>query len=1050
MQSDLSANTKNNNRRSNEATSQILWYRSLRFSLTFKALIIFAITVLVLFIVIGLVVKALLIDAEQRVLLKIGESVVGDIGQIIQSTETLTKAVAKAGETLPKDRSLTKSTLAAIIDQPGMEEVIAGGGIWPEAYLFDPKASRHSFFWARNRQNQLGFLEQYNLPQGNGYHSEEWYVPVKYLARDKCYWSKSYFDPFSFEPMVTCSIAMSRESFSFYGAATIDIKLSGLKSIIQQTTQSMQGYAFVVDRNNKFLTYPDIAKAKYTTTNEAGEESEDFYRVNQFSKIYAAFLPITRQLELINQSIIDTYSNNQTDKTTDRINALAQRLTQESYQISTEDSHLLAAILLDSQVNSKTMIRQISFHMPEDVLYKEPVLINIFLIPETYWKLVLVTPQKAFTEPVDNAINGMFGYFISVILFIFLLGYWLIGRVVIKPFNELVYHLTHESEKPLDDSLPNEFGLVAKTINYRTEQLRSSNRKMIIAMDKRDRADKKRKASEQRFRAIAKTAPDAIITIDMTGSIVDWNPAAAKIFGYQRAEILGSKYTRLLVPGELNHTLKQIEEFMQGEISSLQRSQVQIQAIRQDGIIFTAEFSMTSWHEDNAAFFSIFLRDISDRIEAEYQLRHQALHDPLTELPNRSLFKDRLMSAVVQAKRTLCQVAIMIVDLDNFKIINDTLGHGIGDQLLQVIAKRIIKNKRATDTVARLGGDEFGVVQTNMTDPSEAMLFASKLRQAIAKPVTIDDNIFQIGCSIGVTIYPNDSKNPEHLLRNADMAMYQAKEEGRNSVRFFVEEMNEEIQKRKEILEDIAIALEADQFELFLQPLINLKNDKIVGAEALIRWQHPQKGFISPGAFIPIAEQSNMINRIGAWVIREVCRLINQMDSIGLPPITIALNISPVQFKRENIFESMIKITTKEKVSPKRIECEITESTTMENVERVIQIMHSLRGAGFKLAIDDFGTGYSSLSYLKQFPINKIKIDRSFIADIETDDDSASIAKSIIQLGHSMNLTVLAEGVETEQQQQWLINHNCDLLQGFFRAKPMPFEQFVEWVKGTC
>ena len=1027
------------------SSSDVAWHDSLQFALSIKALLIFVIGIASLLFVITFVVKSLLIESEKRVLLKTGVSVVGDIGQIIKSTESHTKALASLGAILPKDKSLFRKTVPQIINQPGNEDIIAGGGIWPEEFLFDPQISRHSFFWARDENNQLEFLDNYNKAEGSGYHKEEWYVPVKYVPKERCYWSKSYFDPYSFEPMVTCTIPIKDKNMDFTGAATLDIKLSGLTKLIEKTTQSIDGYAFVVDRNNKFLSYPDLAKAKYTEVNELGEKSVDFLHAEAFTEVFPDFSPIAKQLAIINKEVIEGAENTGAD-----LALLAEKLAYDSYQIEKEDALLLAAILLsndDSQDHQ--VLHQNSFKTESDVLLKEPVLVQIFLMPETFWKLVLVTPESAITQKIESSINYILFYLVTIIIFIFGFGYWLIGKAVVRPFKKLVYQLSSDSEKPLDESASNEFGLVARKINTKTQQLRDSYKSMAIAMDKRDRADKLRRVSEKRFKAIARTAPDAIISVDEQGKIVDWNPAATEIFGYGRKVITGRKYHRLLVPGEIEKKLADVEGYLNGELESIDNELIQVQAIREDGYIFTAEFSATSWSTERGRFFSLFLRDITDRIQAEYKLRHQALHDPLTELPNRNLFKDRLMNAMEQAKRSHILVAVMIIDLDNFKIINDTLGHGIGDKLLQVIAERVVENKRATDTIARLGGDEFGVIQTNLSEPAEAMMFASRIRESIAKTVTIDDNTFQVGCSIGVTIYPNDSVHADNLLRNADMAMYQAKEEGRNSVRFFVEEMDKDIQQRKEILEDISVAIADDQFEIHLQPLIDLKNDQTVGAEALIRWHHPEKGFISPAEFIPIAEQSKAINDIGQWVVKEVCRLINEMDEKGLPEITIALNISPAQFKRENIYESITSTLKTVGVSPHRIECEITESATMENVERVIQIMHSLRNEGFKLSIDDFGTGYSSLSFLKRFPINKIKIDRSFIADIETDEDSASIAKSIIQLGHSMNLVVLAEGVETQAQQDWLIGENCDMLQGYFRARPMPFNDFVEWVQNN-
>lgn len=1022
---------------------KVAWHNSLQFVLSFKAIIIFVIGILSLLFVIVFVVKSILVESERQLLAKTGRAVAGDIGKIIQSTESLTKSLATIAENLPKEDKFFRQFIPQIIDQPGLEKMVAGGGIWPEPNAFNSNKERNSFFWARNQNNVLEFLDDYNLASGNGYHNEEWYVPVKYMPKDKCYWSQSYFDPYSFEPMVTCTIPMQTNTNPFFGVATVDIKLSGLTELLKNTTAAIDGYAFVVDRNNKFLTYPDTNKAKFTHTDQQGTEVQDFLDVDKFTEKFAVFGEIAGQLHSLNQQLEQKTSD------IEQVKSLATKLSTNSYQIDEGEAKLLSAIMLNPEVTQSKSESNLNMRVADDVLLGEAVLVQIFVLPDTFWKLVLVTPETAFIGKVDSAINYILFCLITVIVLIFILGYRLVGKAIVSPFNQLVAQLSLDSESPLDESASNEFGLVARQINLKTELLRNSNRQMAIAMDKRARADKLRRVSEKRFKAIARTAPDAIISIDESGHVIDWNPAATLIFGYERKDIIGRKYRRLLVPGEIEKRLQHIEAYLQGKIASLENSLAQVQAVRDDGLIFTAEFSATSWQTEKGRFFSLFLRDISERIEAEYKLRHQALHDPLTELPNRNLFKDRLTTAMEQARRNGTLVAVMIIDLDNFKIINDTLGHGVGDKLLQIVAQRVNEQKRATDTIARLGGDEFGVVQTNFTEPSDAMLFAGKLRESIAETMTIEENIFQIGCSVGVTIYPHDSELSDNLLRNADIAMYQAKEEGRNSIRFFVEEMDKEIQRRKHILEDIAIAIEENQFELHLQPLLDLQTGKTMGAEALIRWHHPDKGFISPAEFIPIAEQSQAINDIGTWVVKDVCRILNQMDEMSLPNINIAMNISPAQFRRENIFESLSQILAQENVSPHRIECEITESATMENVERVIQVMHKLRNAGFELSIDDFGTGYSSLSFLKRFPISKIKIDRSFVKDVVNDEDSAAIAKSIIQMGHSMNLVVLAEGIETQQQHDWLVEQGCDMMQGYFRAKPMPFNSFVEWLKNN-
>lgn len=1033
----------------NEATNgideKVRWYNSLQFVLSFNGLIVFVVSILGLFIVTLSIVKQQLMDSEKKLLIQAGNSIVVDIGQITKSTETLTWAIADIAEKLPRDKALFKNVIASVIEQKGLEKLVAGGGIWPEAYQFDENFERHSFFWARDESSVLTFLDDYNSPNGKGYHHEEWYVPVKHIPRDGCYWSNSYSDPYSGVPMVTCSVPMKSEAGHFSGLATIDIKLTGLEALVSKVTESIEGYAYVVDRNNQFLSLPSNRLDGELVKHAEELSLDNGSSFSKYAEFYPGFAEIGNRLETINKKIIDDATNRYS-----QMQHLASQLMIDSYQISAKDSVLLAALLLNNSSGVMTEETNHFFNIENDHYFNEPAFVQVSVIPETYWKLVLVVPKSVYEGRIDNVVSQIFYYFIIAFLVIFVLGYWILGKLVIRPFDALISQLSMVNESPLDESANNEFGLVSKHINLKARQLVDINNRVIIAMDKRERADKLRRAADSRFKAIARTAPDAIISVDQNALIIDWNPAAIKIFKYQPDEIIGSSFKRLLLPGEGTTQLNEISLFSQGLIDSLPDTLIQVQALRSNGTIFTAEFSVTSWKTEKGCFFTMFMRDISDRIQVEYRLRHQALHDPLTQLPNRSLFNDRLSNALVHAKRNNSQVAVMIIDLDNFKIINDTSGHGTGDLLLQRVAQMLVDKKRATDTIARLGGDEFGVIQTNINDPGLAMLFAIRLKNAISDTITIEDNSFQVGCSIGITIFPNDSANVDNLMRNADMAMYQAKEEGRNSVRFFVEEMDREIQRRKSLTEDMSLAIQEDQFEIYLQPLIRLNNRSVVGAEALIRWNHPVNGVVSPGEFIPVAEQSNIICDIGRWVCKRVCQQIRQMDKLGLPKLTIAVNISAAQFKHENIFKTLKEIAAEEKVAPERIECEITESAVMDNIDRVIEIMHSLRGAGFKLSIDDFGTGYSSLSYLKRFPINKIKIDQSFIADIENDPDSASIAQAIINLGHSMELDVLAEGVETKGQQDWLVAHGCDLSQGYYQARPMPFTAFIEWLQNNC
>ena len=430
--------------------------------------------------------------------------------------------------------------------------------------------------------------------------------------------------------------------------------------------------------------------------------------------------------------------------------------------------------------------------------------------------------------------------------------------------------------------------------------------------------------------------------------------------------------------------------------------------------------------------------------QAEHKLKHLALHDSLTGLPNRLLFQDRLQQAVAMAKRHDHKFAVFFMDLDNFKIINDTMGHEAGDELLKEVALRLAGTGRKMDTVARLGGDEFAFIINKVDGIEDAVSFARRLNQLLKTPITVNGHNINMGSSIGVTICPDDADNSEELLRNADIAMYQAKDNGRNTTCFFTREMNVRLQQNKEILTDLAESLLQGHFELYYQPLFTIDHKTLVGAEALIRWHHPEKGMIPPDKFIAVAEQSGLINELGDWVLAQACREIKTFVNVGIVDIKVAINISPVQFRRKDFLQHMLLILEQHDVSSNFIELEITEGAVMDNVDQAIDMMKALHDAGFQLAMDDFGTGYSSLSYLKRFPIQKVKIDRSFITDLENDDDSKSIATAIIQMSHSLGLDVLAEGVETEAQLQYLQGEKCDYVQGYYTGRPMPASQFIE------
>lgn len=446
---------------------------------------------------------------------------------------------------------------------------------------------------------------------------------------------------------------------------------------------------------------------------------------------------------------------------------------------------------------------------------------------------------------------------------------------------------------------------------------------------------------------------------------------------------------------------------------------------------------------DNARLYSAAQQEIVERKKVEEIIKHQAHHDYLTNLPNRVLFNDRLASSLLHAKRYNKNMAVMFLDLDFFKLVNDTLGHDIGDQLLKGIAKRLSSVLRESDTIARIGGDEFTVLLPEMDHIDDAAKVAKKIINSLKEPWIFKEQEFFITTSIGIAIYPFDGEESNTLLKHADIAMYQAKGEGRNRYRFFAPEMNERNLKRLDLENSLRRGLEREEFVIHYQPQVDVRTGRIVGIEALLRWDHPQRGLVYPMEFINVAEETGLIIPIGEQVLKNACAQTKEWQNAGYSPMRVAVNLSARQFQQQNLVQRIQQILKETGLEPRFLELEITESLAMHDVEFTIRTLKELRQMGISIAIDDFGTGYSSLNYLKRLPIDYLKIDRSFIRDIAMDFNDAAIVDIIIMLAHNLKLKVIAEGVETEEQFNYLQNRNCDELQGYLFYKPMPTEDIT-------
>jgi diguanylate cyclase (GGDEF)-like protein/PAS domain S-box-containing protein len=554
-------------------------------------------------------------------------------------------------------------------------------------------------------------------------------------------------------------------------------------------------------------------------------------------------------------------------------------------------------------------------------------------------------------------------------------------------------------------------------------------------------------SSEESSRLVLENAMDAVINMNTDGRVMEWSGAAEKIFGYTRSEAMGQLLADLIVPEVYRdaHTNGMRRLLATGE-SKMIGKLIEIVGMRRDGVEIPIELSITQIKHGQEVFFSAFIREITERKESEQHIQYLANYDPLTGLPNRNQLNERVKYAISLAHRNHNNLAIMFLDLDHFKDVNDTLGHSIGDRLLVELANRIIAVLREEDTVARFGGDEFIFLLPNVNEEGAAVV-AQKLMGVIASPVVVEEQHLSVTASIGIAMYPDDGLDIETLLRNADVAMYKAKEESRSGYRFYTAAMQTQSSRNLMLVNALRQAIPLNQLEVYYQPQIALDTNQIIGVEALLRWRHPDLGDISPVEFIPIAESSGMIVCIGEWVLTQAVRQAKQWLEQGILNATVAVNLSVVQFRDPDLPNMVTRILAQEGLPAEYLELELTEGVALEDPARAIQTMDALHAGGVRLSIDDFGTGYSSLSHLKKFKINKLKIDRTFVRDISTDEEDKAIVMAIIQLAKSLALKTVAEGVETNDQLAFLRAQGCDEVQGFLYTKALPVDALELYIK---
>jgi diguanylate cyclase (GGDEF)-like protein/PAS domain S-box-containing protein len=568
-------------------------------------------------------------------------------------------------------------------------------------------------------------------------------------------------------------------------------------------------------------------------------------------------------------------------------------------------------------------------------------------------------------------------------------------------------------------------------------RLRQAHDALADAMVDCLKAQQQELFAAQKLRMHVERTPLAVIEWDAGQRVTAWNPAAEAIFGYPARDALGRTAEELMVPETSAEALRA----MWRQLADTQGgNKVTLDNVTRGRRSIHCEWYNTPLVDPTGKTvgFASLVQDVTERVTTERTIHYMAHHDALTGLPNRRLMQDRLQQAIVQAKRSHRHVAVLFLDLDRFKLVNDTLGHDAGNAILTEVSRRLVGCVRETDTVSREGGDEFVVVLPDLERPENARIVADKILHELARPVVRDGQEIRITTSIGISHFPNDSVELGHLLKHADSAMYEAKDAGRNTVRFFTSDPNQLLTRRLDLESRLHRGIENQEFFLRYQPQVDIRTGRIAGLEALIRWSDPARGEVSPVEFISIAEELGLIVPLGEWAFRAACRQLKVWGDEGiLAEASMAVNLSARQFMSRDLAPLLVSAVDEAGVDPRRVEVEITESMVMRNIDQSIAVLQHLRSAGIGISIDDFGVGYSSLAQLRRLPVSTMKIDRSFIANVPEDESSNSITEAIIAMGKRLNLRIIAEGVETTAQLDFLRAQQCDLYQGYLFARPL-------------
>ena len=985
---------------------------TLQFKINFVFGIVLTFTLLAI-IAIGIWLTSKELIAKDRHLIeKIGESIVLNLEKQTVFAENVVATMASLSIANRQKEALKKQLdyqMKAMASNPA----IAGGGIWPRPYTLDPEKEKASLFWLRKDHQSFSFSPSYNQEGGGEYFLQEWYLPVQFNQKKGCYWSRSYTDVISQAAMVTCSQGMMIDGI-FQGVATVDMNLDWLQKDLQNFMQGTEGYALVLDRNNDFIASPTSAFQK-NILGQLGSGISFGKSLDQAENDSEGFKSL--------QNAIADYR--QKRPKVDKPN-IAKYLAINGVGIDTLESLNITNYLFSNDTQLHTQRSEIS----SDPIFKEPVELVLLHMANTDWLVALVIPERlvlARAKEVSYQILLIMG--IGILLGALFLSYQL-HHMLVKPLRSMINNIrAHKDEEIyLDDSASDELTELALAYNTKQQALNQSNEVLL--------------QSKRRYQSMLDTAIEGIISLDQDFKIIGANPASLILFSCTKEQLIGLSFSAMLNRQSHADFTDWIKHLTKTQSAHQELILTDIDGLGETTIECSANHAGTLENQ----FLTLFIRDISERKAAEEKLNRLATTDNLTGLANRNAFNNLLEHMMQIAHRHDKSVALLFIDLDFFKAVNDTYGHTIGDKLLCEVADRLLTPRRQTDLVARLGGDEFAIVLSHFERIDNVCTIAQDIINSMKVPFVIDGINCQIGASVGIAVYPDHAIDQTSLIQQADFAMYQAKDAGRNGWRIFASEQQQEQQRLQQLTEELAIAIREKQLVLYFQPIKDFNSNQIIRCESLVRWIHPVNGLIRPNDFIQVAESSGLITELGAWVLEEACRTLASWDKQGINLQHISVNISALQLQRTDLVSFTKNILQQYDLEGQRLIFEITESLLLD--KKCSAVLREISTLGIQLAIDDFGTGYSSLSYLQDYPIDILKIDRSFVWNLQQASD-LPMCKAIIILAHSLEISVVAEGVETQYQQDALQTLDCDAVQGYLLSRPLPEADFLEWLSNN-